>query len=298
MKLVLYNAENFFIDGELSLGPLKKPEAKVIAIKQIVEELCPDILMMLEVGGLESLETFNTKFLENKYHAKLLKGNSDRGIEMGFLISKNFPFDFELISHREKEISYQYQNTTIYSTFSRDISELRIKKNDEIKLIILLVHLKSKWDREGNDPGGALKRGAEVKGLIEVYQSLKKSFPKTPIIVSGDFNGSARRDDFEPEFAPIYSETSLEDALSVLKIGPEDVNTYYQFNRDGKRQGFQLDYIFLDPELQNKLIKENSGVYRYNLKADAPFVPPQSIYERASLPSDHYPVVINLDFLK
>jgi len=293
---MLYNLENFFLDGNLPFNSLKKPESKVESIANIFKEVDPDFALLTEIGGLESLQTFSRKYLENRYDSFLLPGNSDRGIEIGYLVKKNMPYSYQHQSHREREINYQYQGKTLFSTFSRDISELKVLENQQIKIIFLLVHLKSKWDREGNDPGGALKREAEVRSLVNLYRDYERLYPQTPIVVAGDMNGIASQTNFEPEFKAIYEATDLADIMENLEITDDDRVTYFQFNREGERFGHQLDYIFLPKRLHSLINKENSGVYRYNLGLTSAFVPPQTIYERASLPSDHYPVILELNF--
>lgn len=296
LKIMLYNMENFFIDGNLPYHSLKKPEAKVESIANIFKEVNPDFALLTEVGGIESLQTFSKKYLSNLYECFLLPGNSDRGIEIGYLVKKQLPYTYQHQSHREREINYQFQGQTLFSTFSRDISELKVFHNQNLKMIFLLVHLKSKWDREGNDPGGSLKREAEVKSLVNLYRDYQRLYPNIPIVVAGDMNGIASQTNFEPEFKAIYESTDLVDIMENLEITDEDRVTYFQFNRDGERFGHQLDYIFLPKKLHNLINKENSGVYRYHLGLTSAFIPPQSIYERASLPSDHYPVIVELNF--
>lgn len=289
--------ENFFLDPENTPASMRKPDEKILQIKKIILEEKPDILMMLEVGGLESIKIFNKKYLNDKYTPFLLKGNSDRGIEMGHLIKKSLNYNFEIFSHRERFLNTNL-STGQQLKFSRDISELRISQNKKLQCIIFLVHLKSKWDRDGNDPNGALRRGAELKTLIDVYNDYQKLYPEIPIIIAGDFNGMAQKNNCEPEFKYLYENSNLLDVLELLPISNDDKNTYFQFTRDGKRQGYQLDYIFIPPILQTKIISADSGVYRYKNDQNSTHNAPISIYERASLPSDHYPLVLTLDFLK
>lgn len=291
---MLFNLENFFIDGNIPFNSMKKPESKIESIAKIFKENDPDFALLTEVGGIESLQTFSNKYLNSSYECFLLPGNSDRGIEIGYLVKKSLPYTYLHQSHREREINYQFQGKTLYSTFSRDISELKVFENNQLKIIFLLVHLKSKWDREGNDPGGSLKREAEVRSMVNLYRDYQKLNSETPIIVAGDMNGIASRSNFEPEFRHIYDSTDLLDVLENLEITNDDRYTYFQFNREGERFGHQLDYIFLPEKLHPLINKENSGVYRYNLGLTKAFIPPQTIFERASLPSDHYPIILDL----
>lgn len=241
--------------------------------------------MLCEVGGLESLDMFNSLYLNNLFIPFLIPGNSDRGIEIGFLIKKSFNCSYQYISHKEKN-------------FSRDVAELRVFKNNNLELIILLVHLKSKWDREGNDPNGFLKRSNEIKELLNIYQTIQNEFPNCPIIIAGDLNGIAQKNNCEREFREIYKQTSLLDILDLLNLSEQERTTFVHFTKDGQPENCQIDYIFLPELLQNKIIKEDSGIYRYLDQHGIPLSLPQNPFERYALPSDHYPLVLTLDFLQ
>jgi endonuclease/exonuclease/phosphatase family metal-dependent hydrolase len=303
LKLFLYNLENFFLVGENISPAFKKPEDKIKEISQIILQTNPDILMLLEVGGLDSLIEFNERYLNQAYIPFLVPGNSDRGIEMGYLVKKDLPYSYFHQSNKDRTIDFKYlgidENASEQKTkFSRDISELHLIQNDKVEVIFLLVHLKSKWDRDGNDPNGTLRRKAELKALVKFYLELTLKYPKTPIIVSGDFNGNAGMDSCEEEFISIYEDTDLKSSLDLLNLAQDEKTTYFHFLRDGKRIGHQLDFIFLPQSLSNAQIKEESGVWRYQNAEGEPKALPQSIYERYALASDHYPVIAKLKFLK
>jgi endonuclease/exonuclease/phosphatase family metal-dependent hydrolase len=285
LKLALFNVENFFLTEPQYQNVQKKPDDKVNWIAKITEEISPDIFMLCEVGGLDSLERFNKNYLNNNFMPLIIPGNSDRGIEIGYLIKKALPFTYQHISHRDMN-------------FSRDVSELRILKDNRLVLIILLVHLKSKWDREGNDPNGFLKRSHEIEALLEISKSLDKEFPLCPIIIAGDLNGVAQKNNCEREFREIYKQTTFTDILDILDLPEEERITFVHFQKDGKPDHFQLDYIFLPLTLKDKVKKEESGIYQYKNIYDIPIELPKNPFERYALPSDHYPLVLSLDFLQ
>jgi endonuclease/exonuclease/phosphatase family metal-dependent hydrolase len=185
--------------------------------------------------------------------------------------------------------------TTLKSHFfSRDVAELRFFKPDESKpsLVILLTHLKSKLDPEGKDFEGKLRRAAELKTLLQIYQDVKSETEnQVPIIIAGDFNGQAHRVSCEPEFEPLLQTTDLREVLTLVDYGLENRVSQIQFPRDGSRRLLQLDYIFVSPHLEDKLIKDGTFIYRFksDLKVELPL--PASIDQSNTLPSDHYPVV-------
>ncbi len=310
MKLCLFNVENFFLLSGPNGDGFKKPQDKIEWIARTVKEIDADITMLCEVGGHESLDLFNSKFLNSEYSSHLLKGNSNRGIEMGYLIKNNLPYSYQHISHAHSSIEFNYpfeieenkklpsQSQIAPHKFSRDISELRILNNNNVEMILLLVHLKSKWDRDGVDWNGSLRRKAELKALVKTYNRLRAEFNyKVPVVVAGDLNGIAQFGVNEPEFDELYTSTDLQDVLEVIKEPHERRLTYFYFGKENNREASQLDYILLPSELHSKVNKEESGIYLFRDTHGVPLTYPQESYQRYALPSDHYPIVASLNFL-
>ena len=309
LKICLFNTENLFLVDPPEGDVYKKPIDKTEWIARTIKEINADIVMLLEVGGNLSFDYFNAKFLGNEYFTAMLKGNSNRGIEMGYLIKKSFPYPHSIIGHANDSIEFNYpfelsennklgQIKHLPHKFSRDVSELRIFKDNQVALIILLVHLKSKWDRDGVDFNGSMRRKAELKALIKTYNKLKEEFDhKVPIIVTGDMNGVAQKGIHEPEFEDLYNFSDLEDVLEVTNLPHEQRISFLYFGKDNKREASQLDYIFLPKSLQSLVKKEESGIYLFKDNYGTPLAYPQESYQRYALPSDHYPVVAHLEFL-
>jgi hypothetical protein len=331
LRLVEFNVENLFLfidcgkgqdvqkltEGEwqsLSTSVIpNKPLRKVKELARIITELNPDVLMLCEVGGLESLENFNRLFLDNQYVPQFIEGNSDRGIDIAYLVRRTLGFAYDLRSHRNRPINFLYAHEIISNQtgyvpqasgeyrshkFSRDVLELRMFHPGQAQpaLINLLVHLKSKWDRDGFDPGGRDRRLAELKTLLEIYQELKSEFKgEVPILISGDFNGRAGRHQPDSEFTKIYETTRLEDCLELAGRSEEERTTYVQFANGNKAVGNQLDYIFVPELLQSAVLGSETFVYRFADELNSAYPLPSSLQMRRELPSDHYPVVATLN---
>lgn len=312
MKLCLFNVENFFLLSGPNGDGFKKPVEKIEWIARTISEIDADVTMLCEMGGIDSLDLFNTKYLNSQYYTALLKGNSNRGIEMGYLIKKNSPYSFQHLSHANASIEFNYSfeieenkknNSTTHPIhaphkFSRDISELRLTKDNKVVMIILLVHLKSKWDRDGVDWLGKERRKAELKALVKTYNRLRSEFHfKVPVIVAGDLNGNAQKGLQEAEFDDLYAFTDLEDVMEVMKEPYERRLSFFHFGKENNREAYQLDYILLPKELHSKVLKEDSGIYLFRDPHGVALPYPKESYQRYALPSDHYPVVAGLDFL-
>ncbi len=312
MKLCLFNVENLFLLSGPNGDGFKKPVDKTEWIARTITEIDADITMLCEVGGLDSLDLLNSKYLNSAYFTALIKGNSNRGIEMGYLIKKSSPYGHQHLSHAERSIHFNYpieieENNKLLPgvpllhvphKFSRDISELRITKDNKVVMIILLVHLKSKWDRDGVDPLGAKRRKAELIALVETYNKLRAEFNfLIPIVVAGDLNGCAQKGQQEAEFDYLYRLSDLEDVLEVIEEPYERRLSFFYFSKEKSREAHQLDYILLPKELHGLVRKEESGIYLFRDSHGVPLPYPNESYQRYALPSDHYPLVASLNFL-
>jgi len=326
IRVTQINAENLFLffDQELpgnwkslnekewqkvsqaSVG--NKPLKKALWLAEALLEINPDFILVNEVGGLESLTNFSRYFLQDRYRAYVIEGNSDRGIDIGYLVKKDLNFNFELHTHKNRPLHFLYpheieSNKHIAETapdkvikshyFSRDCAELRVfNQGDKTpSLIFLLVHLKSKLDPDGIDPQGKDRRGAELKALTEIYQEIRRDVPDAPIIVGGDFNGVIHRERGEAEFLPLHASTDLEDVFSFLGRDAAEAMTQIQFNRTGQAVLLQIDYLLVSPHLKQHLIAEETFVYRYKSDLGVKLGLPSTLDQRLVLPSDHYPVV-------
>ncbi len=322
LKVSLLNAENLFLffDSPPSKDQLKMDEAqwqklsssvyenksleKLNALAKTFQDINADIFMLCEVGGPESLKNFNELFLESKYSVALMEGNSDRSIDVGFLIRKDLPFYFDLSSNKNRSINFVYphergQNPLPNHKFSRDVAELKCftKNADQPFLIVLLTHLKSRRDPEKKDPNGFERRKAELKTLLEIEQETEKKFPQIPLVMAGDFNGNASLANPDEEFKIIYSDTQLKDILELHQVPAPERATYYQVKTLGKTDGKQIDFCFLNPTAAQLLKPNSSSVYRYKDEYGFKIDIPQNIDAKLQLPSDHYPLVFELDGL-
>ncbi|MCM2282720.1 MAG: endonuclease/exonuclease/phosphatase family protein [Bdellovibrionaceae bacterium] len=291
-----------------------KPLEQVRALAKVFHEIDADIFMLCEVGGRESLENFNRHFLDDRYKVHLIEGNSDRGIDLGYLVKKSLPFKYDLISHKHRSIDFLYPHErqtqeTGYTDrpsgrinshrFSRDVLELRLFEEGAVQpaLVVMLVHLKSQLDRDRIDPSGRDRRKAELEKLMKIYSEIESDLGgQTPILIAGDFNGLAQKQKPDPEFEAIYRDTSLMDVLEIAQVPLADRYTFMQIGRNSS-QSRQLDYIFVSPQLQGRIVKNETFVYRYKDEWGFVAPPPRNLNEKKLLPSDHYPVVLTLEGL-
>ncbi len=312
-KICTFNLENFFLSEEeiiQSQGQHLKNKKKVKMIAKIIREIDADIFALTEVGGEKSLNIFNQSFLDDQYLVFLKEGNSDRNIHNGYLVRKSSLFKFKVISNKDRSIHFNYKIeirtnknrkdaglSPYYQShkFSRDVLELHLynqeKKSKTPCFIFLTAHLKSQWDREGQDYNGVERRQHEFQELLKIKEERKQSFPEAHIIFLGDFNGNASRFDTAQEFKKLYENNHDEDILELLDLPKGQRCTFVNFNQKGKQSIQQLDYLFLPKELHSNIVKEESGVYYYKNSQNSPIALPSFKNEKERLPSDHYPLL-------
>lgn len=308
LKVMVLNAQDLFLfmdkhDHEkmsvLELTELKwqlmsssllsnKSKEKTQILAQTILEAEADIVMVTEVGGKESLENFSKFLLNDQYIALSLPSNSDRGIDMGYLVKKTLPYEFSLTTY------VNYKLPLPAKKFSRDVLQLNAKENGVSKFIFLLVHIKSKLDMNRSDFEGRSRRVHEVKGLIDIYNKLSRENPDIPIFVGGDMNGHAGEKETEEEYQQLYQQTDLQDCAFVAGIPEEERFSYVYFNRGGQRFVQQIDYLFLAKKFASRIIKEETYFPRYKNMNGVPYPIPQRIEQKNTLPSDHYPFLTSL----
>jgi endonuclease/exonuclease/phosphatase family metal-dependent hydrolase len=310
LRICELNAENLFISmayhagecledlneaawREMALSQLRrkqKPLWQLWDLSKAIRDIDPDILMLVEVGGLESLDHFNRYFLADRYSVFFIEGNARRGIDLGYLVRKGLRFEIEARSNRETPVEVSAWQGKYLARFSRDVAELRLSNESGLKLILLLTHLKSKLSTD-MDYKGKDVRTAEAFALAELYEGLRLAHPDTPIIVGGDFNSDLASLELTP-----LGITDLVSFHDVLETPADERTTLVHFDHAGSPVPMTLDHLMISPHLRDRVIKEESFTYRYKGFYEMPEALPQNLRQRRQMPSDHYPLVLTIRF--
>lgn len=297
LTLMSWNVENLFLIPEKiseseqlpsNFGEWIKPHKKVKALADTIARYDVDIAFLQEVGGRSSLESFCHRYLEDRYIPFHLPGNSERGIEIAYLIKKKSAISATIHSHANFALDLSHithPNIHYRPLFERNVLELRIDLYGK-KTSLFGVHLKSGQDPTGKDSGGKLKRFAEAKGLVQIVREHLKNDGGEYILL-GDFNGVAMPELCEPELAPIYQLPEIQELLSFLSIPRQKRATFlHSIQRE-----LQLDYIFLSQKLTTLIDREHSGIVYVRDIGGGPFRWPMSTAFKQGLPSDHLPLL-------
>jgi endonuclease/exonuclease/phosphatase family metal-dependent hydrolase len=168
------------------------------------------------------------------------------------------------------------------------VAELHLGDASGLRLIVLLTHLKSQISTE-NDYKGKDVRTAEAIALAEIYESHRRAYPGTPIVVGGEFNADIASLELE-----LLARTDLVDFHDVIGTPREERATLVHFDWFGIPRPLVLDYLLVSPHLRDRIVRERSFTYRYKGFHDIAERLPASTFERYRMPSDHYPLVLTL----
>lgn len=318
IKFTTWNLENFFLTPHLKYPHrILKSSEKVTKIAEVIKKISPDFLFLTEVGGRDDLIHFNEKHLDAHYDVFFKKGNSNRGIELGFMAKKSFlkthNWAVQINSHVKSPISFHYPHELKENQealkrgykiphrghrMSRDLLQIEVYHREQKSkplFILLGVHLKSKLDKEGIDWNGRKRRHAECRFSTEVYKKLNNRYHgKVPIFITGDFNGEAHCPKRGPEFRDLYA-LDIKDFGEILDLPEDQRYTFIGMDKNKKPLGLQLDYFFIPSNFEPYLIPQESGFYRYVNTSGEVYPIPQNPGAKYALPSDHYPIVITFE---
>ncbi len=313
MRIAQFNVENLFLyldkyKGEnldkltenqwqslsSSNADIKSLE-KTSKIASIINDIGAEIYVLNEVGGIESLKAFCNHFLNDDYTPYLIEGNSDRGIDVGYIVKASSKLNYQLKTNKDRKLSGTYYNSEEVLYMSRDIAEMHISDDTGTKIIILGVHLKSRLDPKFIDHQGKHRRALESELLAVRYNELSKEHPETLILAAGDFNGEVNQYFYNEEFDVIKNTTDLIDCFDIAQVERDKRITQVMINRYKDNEYLQFDHILI-PKKHSSLLNA-SGCYVYYFKNEMGLVEkiPQTLEEKQRMPSDHYPTVVEIN---
>lgn len=305
IKTLLFNLQDFFLfldkAKHIDLNQMNEPQwqmasssmypnkslEKTILTAQLIKDRDPDVLMLIEVGGSQSLENFNHYFLNNNYQIYFAPSNSDRGIDLGYLVKKSLHEKFEFKFTPHVKVKLKKGRMPARGFFQLDC----IHKNKTV-LTYILTHLKSKLDIKKEDFEGRTQRGAEVEYLIKFYKRFGQSHP---IILAGDLNGIIYKDETEPELQKLINECNLIDVLEIEQIPVEQRATYLYFKTGGQKIPMQLDYILLQEKFSHLVVADSAQVVDTSYQVPRLSSGIQTLDDRQRLISDHFPLEVLLN---
>ena len=295
---LLYNPSEG--DRQKSAPVLEKPEMKLAGVAATFLRADPDVAVVEEVTSLEALQYVNEKYLGSRYVVILIPGNDKRGINIGILVKRDLPFDFEVQSYRNMS-----HPVTGKPLFSRDLPVVTFREKNSAPdsppvFVAMGTHYKSQRPEPG-DPQSILARGDQVQGTIAIIKHYEERFgADLPIFLLGDYN---REVGTASEFKALWAEGGMKDSFDMApadhSVPPGQARyTEKYFNDDGQIFWSQLDSISGSRSVQALGLFTDAQILAYLDAKGQPMGWPMSVAEFEKVPSDHRMVRVVVDFQK
>lgn len=262
-----------------------KPSWKIDRIREAIQDVNPDIIVLQEVESFESLQKFASEgVLRGIYQPFLVNGNDERGIQIGFLVKRDLPFIVEFESHKEKSFYDPVEKLTM-PVFSRDLPALifRTRPDKDPFLVVLGHHAKSMRHRPGDFESNIL-REAQTNAAADIMKTyLDKYGEDTTVTMAGDFNTEVRN-------SPVIKK-ALSFAPSVFDLAEKTVEyserVTHSFHPDRSKQPVykQVDDVRIAGNYQDQITE--AGIYQYKDRKGRIRRLPMTRKERDSQGSDH-----------
>ena len=263
--------------GSLELRRAPVNHEAMLNTARVIRDLAADVLGVVEAEHRPSLGDFNADILGSPTvggtafrHVMLIDGNDDRGIDVGLMTGPAHP-----IGMMRSRVDDRRANGS--NLFSRDCPEYHVATTSGVRLVVMVVHFKSKFG--GNDPKSQAKRRDEAARVAAIYQAHRDA-GIDHIAIMGDFNDTP---DSAP-LAPLLASTDLTDIFTL----PVHNNSGFPGTHGNCRAGTKIDYILLSPAMV--AVATASGVIRTGMRPNKG-APPWPIYptltSQVEAASDH-----------
>lgn len=237
---------------------------------QVVSELDPDVIAVVEADDRPALKRFSDDFVTaapgpggGYRHVMLIDGNDDRGIDVGIMSRDGYPIT-QMVSHVDDADGDGL-------VFSRDCAEFVVHTPAGRNLLVLVNHLKSKG--YGGQAASDEKRRRQAVRIAQIYRSRRQQYPH--IAVVGDFNDTPT----SAPLAPLFAGTGLRDISqhpAYLDDGiPGTWGKGYASNK--------IDFILLSPKMFAKVV--SGGVFRAGVWDDR-VTPKWRMFDTMARPED------------
>ncbi|MBL8884824.1 MAG: endonuclease/exonuclease/phosphatase family protein [Hyphomicrobium sp.] len=214
---------------------------------QVVRDVDPDVLAVVECEGRQALREFSHQLLPLVGGAAfdnimLIDGNDDRGIDVGLMSRRGYHIGWMQSHADDKTTLGEY-------VFSRDCPEFGVRTPTRETVWVLVNHFKSKG--YGNQDASARKRWLQAESVRRIVERLE--LEKAALIaVVGDLNDTPDG----AALAPLLKDSRLKDVFEHKNF--DNGGRPGTYGRCAERD--KIDYIVLSPALFERVRK--GGVWR------------------------------------
>lgn len=246
IRVATYNLQNYLVMDRLVEGRWRpeypKPEVEKTAVRQVILEVKPDILLLQEIGGPEFLQELLLDLGDADLlydYAVLMQGEDE--VRHVALLSKKKPI--EVVQHDDLDFKYFEQRRQV----KRGLLEVAFELSDGQILKVFGVHLKSHWSNEPRDSESSMRRTREARACRDRIIERTLNVGEPLFLVAGDFND-------HPASAPLRRFYQKGDLVfgQLLPISDSRGHGWTHFYQEHGAYT-QVDGFVLSPELLKRV---------------------------------------------
>lgn len=251
LRVATYNLNNYLVMDRNVDGRWRpaypKPESEKVAIRQVIKQAVPDILVLQEIGSTDFLEELRADLvregLQYDYAVHMDGADPDRQLAV---LSKRPPQD--VIEHKDLNFKY-FEGREIVK---RGMLEMTFVLNDGQKFKLFTLHLKSRYTDNKADQKSNMRRAREAEACRNriIERTLEQGIEH--YLVMGDFNDSP----VSSAMRRFYSRGSLEIGLLVPAADSRGELWTYFYEKESRYEA--VDGMIASPAMMHR-VKTGSG---------------------------------------
>lgn len=250
ISFVTYNVRNFFNarTAERNDQAGEKPAVEVERMLEILEELAPQILGILEIGNSGELDFLQEALAERGVvlpHG-IVSGGDDRLRHLALLSAYPIKAD-----HSQADVIFELEGK--FHRMRRGILEVEIEVPGLGLLHVVGVHLKSK--REVPFFNQAAFRAREARELRGRLDAIFEENPEALVLLWGDFNATKN----EPEIRRIAGRRHAWDGMMAADLADSTGARWTHYWAEADLYS-RIDYVFLSKMLHPRFCSKHSFV--------------------------------------
>jgi endonuclease/exonuclease/phosphatase family metal-dependent hydrolase len=187
LRIATYNLRNYLVMDRMVEGQWRpdypKPEREKVAIREVILEASPDILVLQEIGPAPFLDELREDLLreglEYSHSVHMQAADSVRHLAV---LSKVAPS--EVVKHVDLDFKYLEDREFV----KRGLLELKFEGESGGSFQLFAVHLKSRFTDKNSDPQSEMRRTREAEACRNRIIERTLDAGRSDYLVAGDFN--------------------------------------------------------------------------------------------------------------
>lgn len=256
VRIASLNVENYLLLDRIVNGKWRpnypKPEKEKRALRSIIRQVDPDVLLLQEMGDLPFLNELwmdlnVTQGPEYRY-SDWMEGSYQEE-ERHLAVFSKIPFA-SVQHHRDLVFNYFGEETKP----SRGLMEIHFFTNKN-KWILFNVHLKSKWTERKEDLEANIRREKEARTIRDFIRRKFNPSLKHRYLIGGDFNDHKN----SPSLRRFLQ---VNDQILSQLVPCVDSNGHFWTHYYAKEDSYaRLDYLLVSPAMQNFYVHDSAAIY-------------------------------------